>query len=94
MTQVKFNRQQLNNPTPKGIAFWLNIVMAICTALSGWVSSVSFIPAQPSTIASSLLSLVVLVCMAIKPFFGVETTNKNVPIEQVGEMEVPEDKTK
>lgn len=90
MTQVKFNRKQLANPTPKGIAFWLNVVMAVCTAVAGWISSVSFIPAKPSTITSSLLSLIVLICMAIKPFFGIETDEKKVPIDQVGEMEVPD----
>lgn len=87
MAEVKFGRKQLNNPTPKGVAFRINIIMAICTAVSGWISSVGFIPAKPSTITSGLLSLVVLICMAIKPYYGIETTEKEVPIQDVGEME-------
>lgn len=93
MGEVKFGRKQLLNPTPKGVAFRINIIMAICTAVSGWISSVGFIPARPSTITSSLLSLVVLICMAIKPYYGVETSEKNIPIEDVGQMEEDEKKT-
>ena len=86
---IRFGRKQLKNPTPRDVAFRLNIIMAICTAVSGWLSSASYIPTKSSTIAASILSLVVLICMAIKPFYGVETTKKSVPIGDVGEMEVP-----
>lgn len=92
MGEVKFGRKQLVNPTPKGVAFRLNVIMAVCTAVSAWISSVAFIPAQPSTIISSLLSLVVLICMGLKPFYGVETSEKSIPIEDVGQMEVDEKK--
>ena len=92
MAEVKFGRKQLNNPTPKGIAFKLNVVMAISAAISGWVNSVDFIPARPSSIVASILSLVVLLCMALKPFYGVETNEKEVPIEEVSEMEETETK--
>jgi len=88
MKKIKFGRKQLDNPTPRGVAFNLNIVMAICTAASSWLSSTPYIPAKPSTIASSILGLVVLLCMAIKPFYGVETTEKTVPVKDVSEMEV------
>lgn len=92
MGEVKFGRRQLVNPTPKGIAFKLNVVMGVCTAVSGWISSAAFIPAKPSTVISSLLSLVVLICMGLKPFYGVETAQADVPIEDVGEMEAKENK--
>lgn len=88
MADVKFGRKQLGNPTPSGVAFKLNIAIAICTATSGWISSVAFIPPKPSTITSSLLSLVVLILMGVKPYFGVENTGKEVPIEDVAQMEV------
>ena len=87
MAEVKFGRKQLSNPTPKGVAFNINIIIGVCTAVSGWISSASYIPAKPSTITTSILSLVVLICMGLKPYFGVETSDKKVPIEDVGEME-------
>lgn len=93
MAIIKFGRKQLGNPTPSGIAFKINIIMAICTALSGWISSVAFIPAKPSTVISSLLSLVVLICMAVKPYFGIENAGKEVPVEDVAQMEVEDKKT-
>lgn len=87
MTRVKFGRKQIKNPTPRGIAFRLKIAMAICTASSAWISSVSWIPAKPSTIISSCLSLFVLILMGIMPFYGIETDEKKIPINDVGEME-------
>jgi len=92
MADVKFGRKQLANPTPKGIAFKINIVMAIATAIAGWINTVDFIPARPSSITAAILSLVVLICMAVKPFYGVETTETEVPIDEVGEMEETETK--
>ena len=88
MAEVKFGRKQIGNPTPSGVAFKLNIAIAICTATSGWISSVAFIPPRPSTITSSLLSLAVLILMGIKPYFGIESSDKSVPIEDVAQMEV------
>lgn len=87
MAEVKFGRKQLNNPTPKGVSFNINIIIGVCTAISGWVSSASYIPSNTSSIIASILSLVVLICMGLKPYFGVETSDKEVPIEDVGEME-------
>ena len=92
MAQVSFGRKQLQNPTPKGVAFKINIIMAIATAMAGWVNTVDFIPARPSSIIAATLSLVVLICMALKPFYGVETSEKDVPIEEVSEMEETEKK--
>lgn len=88
MAEVKFGRKQLENPTPKGVAFKINVAMAIATAVSGWVSTTPYIPSKPSSLITSLLSLVVLILMSIKPFYGVETSKSSVPIEDVGEMEV------
>lgn len=87
MAEVKFGRRQLTNPTPKGIAFKFNVAIAIATAVSGWVSTTPYIPSQPSSLITSLLSLAVLILMSLKPFYGVETTEKEVPIEDVGQME-------
>lgn len=87
MAKVKFGRRQLVNPTPKGVAFKFNVAIAITTAISGWVSTTPYIPSQPSSLITSLLSLLVLIMMSIKPFYGVQTEVKSVPLEDVGEME-------
>ena len=92
MAEVKFGRKQIGNPTPKGVAFKLNVIMAISTAIAGWINTVDFIPARPSSITAAFLSLIVLICMALKPFYGVETNEKEVPIEEVSEMEETETK--
>lgn len=84
---IKFNRAQLNNPTPASVSFKINIAIAVFSALGGWVGTASFIPAKPSTIIQSVLSLLVLISVTIKPFFGVTVDNATVPTEDVKEVE-------
>ena len=84
---IKFNRAQLSNPTPASVSFKINIAIAVFSALGGWVGTASFIPAKPSTVIQSLLSLFVLIAVTIKPFFGVEPTSDSVPKEDVKEIE-------
>jgi hypothetical protein len=67
---IKFNRAQLKNPTPASVSFKINVSIALLSAVGGWIGTASFIPAGPSTIIQSILSLLVLVCVSIKPFFG------------------------
>jgi len=90
---IKFNRAQLKNPTPASVSFKINVVMAICSIVGGWVGTASFIPAKPSTIIQSVLSLIVLIGIGIKPFFGIQPTSETVPAEDVKEVEdKPEEK--
>lgn len=86
---IKFNRKQLKNPTPAGVAFKINLIIAISSVVGVWMGTANFIPAKVSTLLQSFLSLVVGVCVAIKPFFGVESTTTSVPVDDVKEMEVP-----
>lgn len=84
---IKFNRAQLKNPTPASVSFKINIAIAVFSALGGWVGTASFIPAKPSTIIQSILSLLVLISVTIKPFFGVTVDESTIPTEDVTEVE-------
>lgn len=84
---IKFNRSQLRNPTPASVSFKINIGIAIFSAVGGWIGTAAFIPAKLSTILQSVLSLLVLICVAMRPFFGVEPTPESVPSEDVKEIE-------
>lgn len=84
---IKFNRAQLKNPTPASVSFKINVGIAIFSAVGGWIGTAGFIPAKPSTIIQSILSLLVLICVTIKPFFGVDPVPDSVPSEDVKEVE-------
>lgn len=87
MAEIKFNHKQLNNPTPQKVSRKFKIIIAIASAMTTWLGTANFIPANVSTVIQSVIGLVVLVCLALEPFFGVETNQKKVPIEDVGSME-------
>jgi hypothetical protein len=84
---IKFNRAQLKNPTPASVSFKINVGIALFSAVGGWIGTAGFIPASLSTILQSILSLLVLICVAIKPFFGVDPVPETVQAEDVKEVE-------
>ncbi len=91
---MAFGKKQLGNPTPAGVSTIIDVSSAICGVLITWVSTASFIPNIVTNIVSSILGLVIGILLAIKPFFGVNTTQKTVDIENVSSMEEPENKDK
>lgn len=86
MANIKFNTAQLNNPTPRGVARVFKMIIAINAAVTIWLGTASYIPNNISNIFGSILSLVTLLCVALEPFFGVETAKTSVPIADVTEM--------
>jgi len=84
---IKFSRAQLKHPTPASVSFKINVAIAVFSALGGWIGTASFIPAKPSTIMQSVLSLFVLIAVTIKPFFGVDPKTDTVPTQDVTEIE-------
>ena len=87
MSPIKFNRAQLKNPTPASVSFKLNVGIALFSAVGGWIGTAGFIPANLSTILQSILALLTLICVSIKPFFGVDPVAANIPSEDVKEIE-------
>jgi hypothetical protein len=84
---IKFNAAQLKNPTPTSLSNCIQVFTVIGGIIIGWVGTANFIPVQTSGMIQSILGLLVGIANGIKPFFGVETTETEVPIEQVGEMD-------
>ncbi len=83
MANIKFNANQLKNPTPKSISNFVNVFTVVAGALIAWIGTANFIPAQLSGILQSVLGLLLSIANGLKPFFGVETTKEAVPIEDV-----------
>lgn len=84
---IKFNAAQLKNPTPTKLSNCIQVFTVIGGIIIGWVGTANFIPAQTAGVVQSILGLLVGIANGIKPFFGVETNETEVPIEQVGEMD-------
>lgn len=87
MATIGFGTGQLSNPTPSNLARGLDITTGVSAALITWIGTAAFIPPVLSTILQSILGLVCTLAMVIKPFFGVVTIKKDVPISDVTSME-------
>ena len=87
MADVRFGRSQLKNPTPSKLAAGIQVFTVVAAIVLSWIGTANFIPANTSSILQSILGLLIGIANGIKPFFGVETSQKNVPIDQVTEME-------
>ena len=84
---AKLGLKQYSNPTP---AIWSNaiaIFTVVAGAVIGWIGTATFISAHTSTIIQSILGLLLTIANGLKPFIGVETNLKSVPIEDVTAME-------
>lgn len=88
MSIVKFGKDQLKNPTPSKLANIIQVYTVVASCLLAWIGTANFIPIVTSSILQSILGLTIGISNGLKPFFGVETTQKEVPIEQVSEMEI------
>lgn len=90
--KVKFGRRQINKPTPSSIAFWVKAYTIIAGVFT--VSMESF-PAELSAKAESwihwLLGFTIAGANGLLPLFGVDVKQKDVPLEDVKEMETQKD---
>ncbi len=96
MSDVKFGRKQLKNPTPTKIGSAITLFTVIASILATWVGTATFIPAQPSTVIQGVLTLLIAISNGIKPFFGTDTLSSGmVDVDNVSEMESkPEEENK
>lgn len=88
MGQVKFGTKQLKNPTPANHARVIDITSAVAGGLISWMTTATYIPNNVSNIISSLLGLIIVMSQILKPFFGVQMRQDEVPVEDVVEVEV------
>lgn len=91
MATVKFGAKQFNNPTPASWSNGIQIFTVIASVVLAWIGTANFISASLSSIIQSILGLLIGIANGLKPFLGVETSKKEIPIEQVAEMEVPKE---
>lgn len=84
---VSFGAKQLKNPTPSKLSNVIQIFTVVASLVLAWIGTASFIPAYESGVTQSILGLLIGIANGLKPFFGVETSQKNVPIEDVGAMD-------
>lgn len=92
MGQIKFGRAQLKNPTPANWSAAISVSTVILGAVIAWLGTATFIPVKVSTVLQSILGLLLTVANGLKPFIGVETTKKSIPVEDVSSMEVDDSK--
>ena len=84
---INFGRKQLRNPTPPGLSGWVKVFTVIIGIVIGWIGTAPFIPAGTSTNIQSVLGLLLAIGNGILPFFGVETSQEDIPIDNVTEMD-------
>ena len=87
MSDVKFGKKQYSNPTPTTVNNIVQVFTVIAAALLAWIGTASFIPANVSTVLQSILGLLITIANGLKPFFGVETNEKKIDIEEVSSMD-------
>ena len=94
MANITFGRKSLSAPTPASVSFVMKIIIALCSAVGIWMGTANFIPAKTSTVIQSFLSLAVIICVTLQPFFGVSPTPTTIPAKDVKEMESDPNKPK
>lgn len=87
MADISFGRKQLRNPTPANVGSIIAVFTIIAGIILGWIGTAQFIPAGLSSTIQSILGLLIAIANGVKPFFGVETTQQKVNIEDVTAME-------
>ena len=62
--------QNLKIPTPKIVSNTINIISAIAGAVVAWLQTVDFISDNTVKIISGICGLIIMISLALKPFFG------------------------
>lgn len=83
MAETKFGLNQFGNPLPAKTTKRLGIIAFILSTLSSYMASADYLSAPLSSALQGLLSLGATICLGLIPFYGVETTQKKVDIENV-----------
>lgn len=76
----------MGNPTPSKLSNIIAVFTVVATAVIAWIGTVSFIHVEQASIVQSILGLLLTIANGLKPFFGVETSQQDVPIEDVTSM--------
>lgn len=87
MATIKFGASQFSNPTPANWSKGIQIFTVLAATILAWIGTANFIPVGITSILQSVLGLLIAIANGLKPFLGVETKAKTVPIDDVREIE-------
>lgn len=83
---VKFGRDQIKNPSPAALVFWVRVWSVIGgSVITGLESAPFHIPYQ--SVMNWFLGLSVTIANLLVPMFGVQVTSKKVNTDDVTAME-------
>lgn len=82
------SQKAFNSPTPAGLNLWIKVITVIAVAFLGWLTTATIMGPHSKDVVTQITSLVVVMLNAVSPFFGVNTTEKSVPVENVAAMDV------
>lgn len=94
MSEIKFGRAQLKNPTPANWSSAIKVATVVLGAIIAWVGTATFIPTNIATIIQSILGLLLTLSNGLLPFLGVQTNQSDVPIADVASMETDSESKK
>jgi hypothetical protein len=84
MAKIGFGAEHFSKPTPASISRFVTIMSVVLGTFLLWINSDdNLLPEHATHVVSSLSALIIALCNAIKPFFGVEVTQSSIPTDQV-----------
>jgi hypothetical protein len=87
MAKVRFNLNQLNNPTPAKIDRGFKIFIGIAGVLVGWMPTSNVVPTSIQEVITPILGLLISIAVVLAPLFGIEVDRKSIPTSDVTTME-------
>lgn len=87
---IQFGTKQLKNPTPSSVGNVIQVFTVVAACVLAWIGTANFIPANLSSVIQSILGLLIGISNGLKPFFGVQTNDNKVDIENVSAMDEPQ----
>lgn len=89
MADVKFGIPQIKNPTPSTLNLWVRIITVVVAVFMAWMATASVMGPNTKDIINQICGLLLGLINGLAPLFGVETTSRYVPADQVTAMDTP-----
>ena len=84
---AKFGLSQLKNPTPSKLGNAIKVFTVVGSLVLAWIGTAPFIGAKTSTIAQSILGLLIGISNGILPFFGIPNDGEPIAVDNVSSMD-------
>lgn len=89
-----FGRKSFFKPTPASIMFWSDVYMAVAGQFIGWIKTTELVSHRVGDVSSELLGQSLMYVIIGRKFFGVDTTKKSIPVDQVSVIDTNDPKIK